>query len=433
MALSELAPREHATAATAGTSRVGTIDEAVACLRAAVVPEPILDVARTLQRAGHAAVLVGGAVRDVLLGLPASDWDLATSARPEEVQGAFRRTVPTGIEHGTVTVLVRGADKAIGVEVTTFRGEGAYTDGRRPNEITFLRDLVEDLARRDFTVNAFAWDPIAFEFTDPFDGLGDLRTATLRAVGDPARRFSEDGLRTMRAVRLCATRALSLEPATAAAIGGALHVLAKVSRERVHVEITKLLGAPVPSRGLVPMHDTGVWPHVLPALDDDARAAAIAAVDRLPADPVLRLARLLTPVARDRDGITRTLDALRHGKADRARLNALLGPPGLELATHDDVIAIRRTAAALGRAYIDDAIAIAAPDSQRAAGLRAALEGAALDVGELAITGRELIAAGLATPGPGLGQTLRELLAHVLVQPEDNDRERLLARVRGED
>jgi tRNA nucleotidyltransferase (CCA-adding enzyme) len=169
-------------------------------LSAATVPAEILEVAQCLQDRGHAAVLVGGAVRDVLLGLPADDWDLATSARPEEVQAAFRRTIPTGIEHGTVTVLVRGRggksreghEAHVPVEVTTFRGEGAYIDGRRPSAITFLRDLVEDLARRDFTVNAFAWDPIARRFDDPFDGLADLRAGVLRAVGEPARRFGEE-------------------------------------------------------------------------------------------------------------------------------------------------------------------------------------------------------------------------------------------------
>ncbi len=411
-----------------GRAVVHSPEQAVACLRAAVVPLPILEVARTLQGHGHAAVLVGGAVRDVLLGLPASDWDLATSALPGEVQGAFRRTIPTGIEHGTVTVLVRGDDRPIGVEVTTFRGEGAYTDGRRPSEITFLRDLVEDLARRDFTVNAFAWDPLAEVFTDPFDGLADLQTMTLRAVGDPVRRFAEDGLRTMRAVRLCATRSLRLQDATAVAVGGALDVLAKVSRERVHVELVKLLGAPVPSRGLVPMHTTGVWPHVLPPLLGAERDAAIAAVDRLPADPVLRTARLLAPVARrDPAAVGAALDAVRFGKGDRARLSALLGAAALSIGALEDPVAIRMAAAAIGRAHVEDALRLADPDPVVAERLRAALEGAALSSTELVIGGRDLLAAGLAVPGPAMGEVLRGLLEHVLAHPGDNDRERLLA------
>jgi tRNA nucleotidyltransferase (CCA-adding enzyme) len=405
-----------------------SVNDPAASLRAAHVPPPILEVARVLQGKGHAAVLVGGAVRDVLLGLDAEDWDLATSARPDEVQAAFRRTVPTGIEHGTITVLVRGPDKPIGVEVTTFRGEGAYTDGRRPSEITFLRDLVEDLARRDFTVNAFAWDPIAEVFTDPFDGIADLATRTLRAVGDPARRFAEDGLRTMRAVRLCATRELALENATAAAIGGALDVLAKVSRERVHVELVKLLGAAQPSRGLVPMHATGVWPHALPVLDAGDRDAAILAVDALPRDAVLRCVRLLVPARRPE--VDAALEGLRFGRNERARIVALLGDAARELTALEDPIAIRRAAARLGRGYIDDAIAIATPPAERVATLRAALERAVLEVGELAIGGRDLLAEGIAKPGPALGAMLKSLLDHVLERPQDNERELLFARAR---
>lgn len=406
-----------------------TVPDPVASLRAAHVPPQILEVARVLQASGHAAVLVGGAVRDVLLGLDAEDWDLATSALPAEVQAAFRRTVPTGIEHGTVTVLVRGADGPMGVEVTTFRGEGAYTDGRRPSEITFLRDLVEDLARRDFTVNAFAWDPIAEVFSDPFDGLADLATRTLRAVGEPARRFAEDGLRTMRAVRLCATRELALEADTAAAIGGALDVLAKVSRERVHVELVKLLAARQPSRGLKPMHATGVWPHALPVLSDQLRDAAIAAVDALPRDAVLRCVRLLVPIVDARRAeVDAALEGLRFGRVERSRIAALLGAAARELPTLADPIAIRRAAARLGREHVEDAITIAAPPSRQV--LDAALDGAVLGIGELAVGGRDLVAEAIAKPGPALGDLLRKLLDHVIERPQDNTREVLLDRAR---
>ncbi|MFO0635837.1 MAG: hypothetical protein U0168_23610 [Nannocystaceae bacterium] len=410
-------------------------------LSAATVPAEILEVAQCLQDRGHAAVLVGGAVRDVLLGLPADDWDLATSARPEEVQAAFRRTIPTGIEHGTVTVLVRGRggksreghEAHVPVEVTTFRGEGAYIDGRRPSAITFLRDLVEDLARRDFTVNAFAWDPIARRFDDPFDGLADLRAGVLRAVGEPARRFGEDGLRTMRAVRLCATRSLRLEPQTEGAIAGALEVLAKVSRERVHVELVKLLGAPQPSAGLVPMARTGIWPLVLPPLGDDVRSDAIAAVDGLPRDAVLRLARLLWPIAADDPhAITTALDGLRHGRAERARLDALLGAGALALVRAGTPVELRRAAAALGRAHVDDVGRIAALPADARVRVDAALQGAALAVDELALRARDLIARGLATPGPALGALVRRLLDAVLEDPTRNQPESLAALARGE-
>jgi tRNA nucleotidyltransferase (CCA-adding enzyme) len=412
-----------------------TAAEATQRLGAAPVPDPILEVARVLQRAGHAAVLVGGAVRDVLIGLDAADWDVATSARPDEVQAAFKRTVPTGIEHGTVTVLVRAPEaprgtQPVAVEVTTFRGEGGYTDGRRPTEVRFLRDLVEDLARRDFTVNAFAWDPIGHVFTDPFDGLADLRAGLLRAVGEARLRFAEDGLRTMRAVRLCATRQLALERETAAAIATALDVLAKVSRERVHVELVKLLEAPEPSRGLVPMHATGVWPIVLPPLGDDEREAAIAAVDRLPRDAVVRTARLLRPAAaRDRAVVEPTLDALRFGRTQRAHLVALLTDAADALVRETDAAAIRRAAAAIGRARVDDALALA-DSTEVTARVTAALHGAALELSELAIAGRDLVAEGVSTPGPRLGAQLKALLDAVLDDPRCNEREHLLALAR---
>ncbi len=390
-------------------------------LASAHVPQEILEVAQRLQAAGHAAVLVGGSVRDVLMGLPAADWDLASSAQPHEVQGLFRRTVATGIEHGTVTVLVRAGGETAGVEVTTFRGEGAYIDGRRPSAVTFHRDLIEDLARRDFTVNAFAWDPVAREFSDPFDGLTDLRRGLLRAVGEPARRFGEDGLRTMRAVRLCATRELELESATAAAIGGALEVLARVSRERVHVELVKLLAAPCPSRGLLPMAATGIWPLVLPPIDEPGLAEAIAAVDALPCDAVVRLARLLWPHIEDgRAEIDEALGGLRHGRAERARLTALLGPGVLALRDAAEPVAIRRAAALLGREHLNDALALLGSSSPGAAAVGSALAGAALTIGELAVRGRDLVEAGIAAPGPALGRLLASLLALVIEDPTRN-------------
>ena len=405
--------------------------EARARLSRASIPPHILEVAKVLQREGHAAVMVGGAVRDVLLGLPAADWDLASSALPEEVQKAFKRTIPTGIEHGTVTVLVKNpaGGPAIGVEVTTFRGEGAYTDGRRPSAVTFHRDLVEDLARRDFTVNAFAWDPIGEVFSDPFGGLTDLRDGLIRAVGDPARRFGEDGLRTMRAVRLCATRDLALEEATAAAIPGALDVLAKVSRERVHVELTKMLAAKVPTRGLVPMASTQIWPLVLPVLAPAEHDDALRAVDALPSDAVLRLARLLWPIAKAGDDavVQGCLDGLRHGRAERARLAALLGAGARALANASDAIAIRRACATIGRAYVEDALAILDLPGDRRAAIERALAGAALAQSELAIKGRDLIEAGIAQPGKELGELLARLFEATLVDPSLNERDRLLA------
>ncbi len=416
------------------TSVPATVAAAAAVLRAAPVPAEVLHVLRTLQGAGYAAVLVGGAVRDVLLGRGSEDFDVATAARPEQVQALFPRTIPTGIDHGTVTVLAGRTRRP--VEVTTFRGDGTYADGRRPDRVEFLDDLAGDLARRDFTVNAFAWDPVHGRFTDAFDGLADLRARIVRAIGDPLARFREDGLRTMRAVRFCSTLEFSLDPATAAAIPRALTILDKVAVERVRVELWKLLEAPRPDLGLEPMAATGIWSHVLPALDEATRAGAIERVAGLPRDPVLRLCALLEPVAR-RDGAARALQAvarLKPSRAELARARALLSDDAVRFADaardQADAAAVRRLAAALGRAHLKDALALyGVTDPVRARAL-AACAGAPLAVADLAIRGGDLVAAGIVPRGPEVGQLLRTLLARAMADPTLNEAPRLLELAR---
>jgi tRNA nucleotidyltransferase (CCA-adding enzyme) len=399
-------------------------------LAGARVPAEIRAVARRLHDAGHAAVLVGGAVRDALRGVPHDDWDLATSATPDEVLALFERTIPTGVQHGTVTVLQGRGERRTAVEVTTFRGEGAYRDGRRPETVEFLRELEQDLARRDFTINAFAWDPIAERFSDPFGGLADLRDGIVRAVGVPLDRFREDGLRTMRAVRFCATLGFRLDQATRAAIAGALDVFDLVSRERVRVELFKLLGAQVPSLGLTPMADTGLWSRVLGAPADGEARSAIEAVDAMAPDPVPRLARLLRSRRADAAGLSAALDALILSRAERRRIDAALGPGAQALAAAGDPGAVRRAAAGLGRDHLADAIAVLGLADARRAAIEAALVGAALTVGELALRGRDLVAEGIEPPGPRLGEILAALLEGVLEDPGTNVREQLLARAR---
>src|SRR5271154_6450625 len=201
------------------------------------LPPGVRDVGARLQAAGHEAYLVGGCVRDLVTGRAPQDWDVATQAVPAEVQRLFRKVIPTGIAHGTVTVLFPGGQ----VEVTTYRVEAGYADGRRPDRVEFRRDLVEDLARRDFTINAMAFDPRAGELRDPFDGLQDLDRRTVRCVGDAVARFGEDGLRPLRAVRFATVLDFELEERTEAAIPGALEVFRKVAPERVRDEFLKLL------------------------------------------------------------------------------------------------------------------------------------------------------------------------------------------------
>src|ERR1700687_2647779 len=187
-------------------------------LAGAEIPPSVRDVLSGLQQGGFEASLVGGCVRDLLLGKTPQDFDVATSARPEDVQRFFTKVIPTGILHGTVTVLIRD----ISVEVTTYRSEGQYLDGRRPSSVKFGTSLVEDLSRRDFTINAMAFDPVQQRFEDPFGGSSDLASLLIRCVGEPLERFSEDGLRPLRAVRFAAVLGFELEAATQRGISSRL-------------------------------------------------------------------------------------------------------------------------------------------------------------------------------------------------------------------
>ncbi|TPV96377.1 MAG: hypothetical protein B7733_05280 [Myxococcales bacterium FL481] len=404
-----------------------TAEQASARLAAASIPAAVLQVGRTLHQAGHQAALVGGAVRDCLRGVPHADWDLATSATPQEVMDLFARTIPTGLAHGTVTVLVGRGKQREAIEVTTFRGDGAYADGRRPDSVEFLRELDEDLARRDFTINALAWDPFTRRFVDRFGGLEDLQRGVVRAVGDPLTRFREDGLRTMRAVRFCGVLGFVLDPPTERAIGEALDVFDKVSRERVRVELFKLLGAGPVRGGLEPMRRTGLWPKVLTTLPEADVTAAIAAVERLPPDPVLRLARLLWPGRSDRPAVEAALDNLRMSRADRRRCERLLEPELERLRHERDAAELRGIVARLGRDQRDDALAVVEADAEQRELVATACEGAVLDVQGLAVGARELIMALGITPGPIVGEVLRHLLKFVVVDPSRNHAPELLA------
>ena len=375
-------------------------------------------------------MLVGGAVRDCLRGLPLADWDLATSATPDEVIEAFPRTIPTGLAHGTVTVLVGHGKARQHVEVTTFRGDGDYADGRRPESVRFLRNLEEDLARRDFTINALAWDPFTERFVDRFDGLGDLRRGVVRAVGEPLARFREDGLRTMRAVRFCAVLGFALEPATEAAIPQALDVFDKVSRERVRVELVKLLAATRTRPGLDPMWRTELWPRVLVPLAHQHIASTIAAVDALRPDPMLRLARLMWP-RRSEDAVLATsLDNLRLSRAERRRCNTLTRSELAELGQLRDAAAVRRIVAAIGVDHLDDALAIVEASPEQHARVHAACADAILDPKSLAVGARDLISVVGVAPGPLLGELLAQLFEFVLRDPSNNTAPRLLAEAR---
>jgi tRNA nucleotidyltransferase (CCA-adding enzyme) len=373
---------------------------------AAAVPENVREVCARIAEAGFQAVTVGGAVRDVLLGKEPGDWDIATSAHPNEVLGLFRHTIPTGLQHGTVTIVTgKGAESH--VEVTTYRGEGAYTDARRPDSVVFGVPLAEDLARRDLTVNAIAYDVAADALFDPFGGVTDLDAKRLRAVGVAADRFTEDGLRVMRAVRFAAQLEFELDPDTEAGIAPALPSLAKVSRERVSDELRKLLATRQPSRGLVLADRTGILATIAPDLTLD-----LVAPDRVA--PEVRLAALVVPIA-DRKQIGDVLRALKFSNAE-ADLAAALGSAVQAVRAATDDPTLRRVLSSLGRPYANT-MAKLEPRVERV--LRDPLV-----LKELAITGSDLM--GHAT-GRALGDLLAKLLDRVLADPKLNTREQLLA------
>lgn len=360
-------------------------------------PKYVLNILCALDSAGHRAVLAGGCVRDSLLGRRPSDWDIASSASPEEVLALFPRCVPTGIKHGTVTVLSGGGS----VEVTAFRAEGGYSDHRRPDSVSFGCPLEADLARRDLTVNAMAMDA-AGEITDPFGGRDDLRRRLLRCVGEPERRFDEDALRMLRTVRFSAQLGFEIEPRTLEAIRALAHLASGLSAERVRDELLKTLRSPAP--GLVwQLVDLGLLGACLAPGDASAPREAL---DVLPiyarlahfcrglelGGYIMSTDRFLAALRFDGETLRRTASAvevLKSGSRDWKRL----------LRGH-------------GKAAV-----LAAHPKNRA--LRAVLRsGECWELSSLAIGGRELAALGYS--GPELGRELRRLLDHVIDCPADN-------------
>jgi tRNA nucleotidyltransferase (CCA-adding enzyme) len=417
-----------------------------AALTRARFPEPVLDVLRRLDEAGHRSWLVGGAVRDVLLHRPreATDFDVATPATPEEVTRLFRRVVPTGIDHGTVTVVTRHGN----VEVTTFRGEGAYVDGRRPGSVVFHRDLDADLSRRDFTMNALAYDPIAPEFRDPFGGREDMRRRLVRAVGPAAARFGEDGLRPMRAVRFAAQLRYELDPRTREAIPGALDVVRKVSIERIAEELTRLVVAPDAARGVELLRRTGLLGVVVPdlaALPPAEVRHAAAVLARVPAEPAVRFAALLHALGASRAG--EVLVALRTSRRVSDEAAALVAAHACSRAGADEAppageAAIRRWLSRVTPARVPAVLELREAEARSrppAAGRRAlaALRRLRREVervraaspplatSDLAIDGRVVMEVLGTGPGPHVGEALRHLLERVLEDPALNDREHL--------
>jgi poly(A) polymerase/tRNA nucleotidyltransferase (CCA-adding enzyme) len=226
------------------------------------IPEYVLNVAKSLHKGGYQAWIVGGSIRDLIIERPAYDYDLATDALPDRVMKLIKRTIPTGIKHGTVTAVTKDGN----VEITTFRKDGKYSDARRPDSVTYSRSIQEDLSRRDFTINGIAYDPINGNLLDPFGGREDIKNSIIRTIGDPVERFLEDGLRPLRACRFAAQLDFSIDDETFKAIPQCLERTAMVSVERVRDEFIKIIQSNKPSKGIELMRESGLLNLFIPEL-----------------------------------------------------------------------------------------------------------------------------------------------------------------------
>lgn len=432
-------------------------------------PKEIRSIAEVLGKAGHRTYIVGGALRDHFLHRKDSgDIDLATDASPEQVLSLFRRVVPTGIKHGTVTILMGD----LKVETTTLREEKGFTDGRRPDSVDFVADIEIDLARRDFTMNAMALELPSLRLYDPFDGRRDIADRTIRSVGDPAERFAEDGLRPLRALRFAAQLGFRLEPRTSAAIGPSLPVFRKVSAERVRDELSKLLLAQDPLSSLRLLEATGLLGEILPELIPsrgclqkglhrfDVLDHLFLAVAASPPDLILRLAALFHD-----SGKPATLEIGAEGIPSFHRhefVSESLAKAALRrLRFPNDIVAevchlvamhmfhytpdwtdaaVRRFVAKAGPEHLDALLRLRMADSAATAGLPPDPKGieefksrisevagrdTAFGLKDLAVGGDDLAGIGVPT-GPAMGEILRELLETVLDDPGQNTREGLL-------
>jgi tRNA nucleotidyltransferase (CCA-adding enzyme) len=430
------------------------------------LPLHVQHIINTLVSHGFEAYAVGGCVRDSLLGRNPQDWDITTSATPEQVKALFPRTIDTGIAHGTVTVMLEGT----GYEVTTYRIDGEYEDARHPKEVTFTSNLLEDLKRRDFTINAMAYNETD-GLVDAFDGIGDLKEGIIRCVGDPVERFTEDALRMLRAVRFAAQLGFSVEEHTRQAVTLLAGTIAKVSAERIQMEMNKLLVSAHPEE-IRQAYALGLTKVFLPEFDvmmeTDQNSKhhlytvgehTIRVLQNCRADRVLRLAALFHDVAKPACkttgadgrnhfkghpavGAEMAVDILRRLKYDNATIDRV----AVLVRYHDDrpeltAGNIRRAMNRIGTEHIPmllelkraDVLAqsmyereekLAHIDTFEALYRQSMEQKDCVTVKDLAIGGRDLIAMGM-KPGPKIGETLDALLDAVLEDPGLNTPEKL--------
>lgn len=440
-------------------------------------PGQVEAILRKLKDAGFEAYIVGGCVRDSILGRTPEDWDITTSAHPEEIKALFPRTVDTGIRHGTVTVLMGHGENRRGYEVTTYRIDGEYRDARHPENVTFTASLKEDLKRRDFTINAMAWNEEGI--VDLFGGMEDLRTHVIRAVGDPSARFTEDALRIMRAVRFASQLDFRIEDHTLASVREMAPSLSRISAERIRTELEKLLVSAHPEY-LQLAYESGITAVILPEFDACMQTPQntpyhkfnvgehiLKALEEVPAEAVLRLAVLFHDIAkplchtRDAAGrdhfyghaekgvevADRIMRRLKYDNTTRRRVMLLVRH-------HDDILGedprqLRRSIVRIcgsartdrdfiplllqvkeadARAHHDDYIRerLDRIGRERRMYEQILRDRDPLSLEDLAVTGQDLIAAGVC-PGEQMGTLLRRMLYDVVDTPEHNTKAYLLS------
>lgn len=435
------------------------------------LPEKVSNIIQTLEKAGYEAYAVGGCVRDSVLGREPQDWDITTSAKPGEVKRLFPHTINTGIQHGTVTVMI---DRE-GFEVTTYRIDGEYEDARHPKEVIYTANLLEDLKRRDFTINAMAYNERQ-GLVDAFDGIGDLEKKMIRCVGNPLERFTEDALRMLRALRFAAQLGFEVEENTFAAIRTLAPTIEKISAERIQTELVKLLLSDHP-QFLREVYESGIADVVLPEFSELMRTGqnnphhrysvgehTIRVVQKVPKERVLRLAALFHDIAKPackttdergidhfhghpQEGVRMTQKIFRRLKFDVDTMQKVCGlvrwhddnpplePAKIRRAIHrvgeecyPDIFALKRADILAQSAYQkEDKLAYVKGYQRLYEQILA--EQNCLNLKSLAVNGSDLIALGI-KPGKEIGEILKGLLEEVLEDPLKNRKEYLLELVK---
>ncbi len=432
-----------------------------------ILPRPVKFIIDVLEKNGYEGYAVGGCVRDVILGREPQDWDITTNALPHQIKELFKRTIDTGIQHGTVTIMMNH----IGYEVTTYRIDGEYEDGRHPKGVEFTSNIVEDLKRRDFTINAMAYND-RVGLVDEFNGIGDIKRKVIKCVGNPEDRFNEDALRIMRAVRFAAQLGFDIEDKTRSAITKLAKNLELISKERIHTELIKLLTSPNPDM-ILEMYNTGITKYVLPEFDDmmatpqnspyhmyNVGEHTVKVLENIDNEPYLRWAALLHDVGKP---LTRTTDdkGIDHFYGHEEKgcdisrdiLKALkMDNKTVDIVTRlvryhnyplkDGKKAIRRSMNKVGTDIYpmllklkwadmlgknQYSIDINTPILNQAEKLYKEIceEQECVSIKDLALNGRDLIELGM-EKGTGIGEVLNKLLELVLDEPEKNDKEILI-------